>query len=87
MGRGSPRGCQGFQCSLQKTVALFVDTENSKGVSPISQVHTLSHWCLEIVAISLEFSVRLFHLGPHLRKFIPGSPRRISLQHHFSLTT
>lgn len=62
------------------------ETEHSKGVFPTSQVHTHSHWGLERVALSLEFSVRWFHLRPYPRKFIPGSPRRISLQHHFSLT-
>lgn len=43
-------GLQGFQCNLKKTVASFVETKNTNGVSPTSQVHTHSQWCLETVA-------------------------------------
>lgn len=52
------KGGQAFQQNLKKAMASFGETEHSKGASPTSQVYTYSHWCLEIVALSLEFSIR-----------------------------
>lgn len=71
---------------VKKTEVSSVKTENSEGACPMPRV-THSHWDLELIPISLEVRVRWFHLGPRPRKFIPGSPRKISLQHCFSLTT
>lgn len=39
-GKRKSKGRQGFRCSLKKTVASFVETENSYEVSLTPQVHT-----------------------------------------------
>lgn len=52
------KGGQTSQQNLKKAVPSFGETEHSKGASPTSQVYTHSHWCLDIVALSLEFSIR-----------------------------
>lgn len=84
-GKRQAKRHQRFPCSLKMTAASFAEADDSSGVLPPRVPRT--HQCLETLATSLEFGVRWFHLGPHPGKFIPGSPRRISLQHRSSLTT
>ena len=85
MGRGNQKKCQGFHCKEHSGV--ICEDRELRGSVSYAPSDTHSHWGLELVPISLEVRVRWFHLGLHPRKFIPGSPRRISLQHCFSLTT
>ena len=52
--KGRPR----FSAKSQEDSGVIWGDRAFKGSVSYSQVHAHSHWCLEIVALSLEFSVR-----------------------------